>query len=211
MMKLLSSRSPEIGHQSGFELADRIARSSSTVKGMQSNDVEVRSQERPLLGRLRGHTPLRGFDARGSHCYHFHAGWSSLVARWAHNPKVGGSNPPPATNLILLNHKGQQLFCWPFVLFIPCSNVQNFPKFVCNSAFVCGNCVRVTHRRLRFSVTQSIEPDCHWRADLIEQRSVAMPEGVEPTLWDPQLLEQRMEFALANQAVIPWSAGLRCG
>ena len=25
------------------------------------------------------------------------AGWSSLVARWAHNPKVGGSNPPPST------------------------------------------------------------------------------------------------------------------
>src|ERR1035437_6634314 len=28
------------------------------------------------------------------------AGWSSLVARWAHNPKVAGSNPAPATNLI---------------------------------------------------------------------------------------------------------------
>ena len=27
------------------------------------------------------------------------AGWSSPVARWAHNPKVGGSNPPPATNI----------------------------------------------------------------------------------------------------------------
>ena len=27
----------------------------------------------------------------------FDAGWSSLVARRAHNPKVGGSNPPPAT------------------------------------------------------------------------------------------------------------------
>ena len=26
------------------------------------------------------------------------AGWSSLVARWAHNPKVGGSNPSPATS-----------------------------------------------------------------------------------------------------------------
>jgi hypothetical protein len=25
------------------------------------------------------------------------AGWSSLVARWAHNPKVVGSNPTPAT------------------------------------------------------------------------------------------------------------------
>ena len=29
------------------------------------------------------------------------AGWSSLVARRAHNPKVVGSNPAPATNLIL--------------------------------------------------------------------------------------------------------------
>ena len=28
------------------------------------------------------------------------AGWSSLVARWAHNPKVPGSNPGPATNKI---------------------------------------------------------------------------------------------------------------
>ena len=30
--------------------------------------------------------------------YHNSAGWSSLVARWAHNPKVEGSNPSPATN-----------------------------------------------------------------------------------------------------------------
>ena len=30
------------------------------------------------------------------------AGWSSLVARWAHNPKVGGSNPSPATTKTLL-------------------------------------------------------------------------------------------------------------
>ena len=28
----------------------------------------------------------------------FDAGWSSPVARWAHNPKVAGSNPVPATN-----------------------------------------------------------------------------------------------------------------
>ena len=27
------------------------------------------------------------------------AGWSSQVARWAHNPKVAGSNPVPATNI----------------------------------------------------------------------------------------------------------------
>ena len=30
---------------------------------------------------------------------HYIAGWSSLVARRAHNPKVVGSNPSPATNL----------------------------------------------------------------------------------------------------------------
>ena len=28
------------------------------------------------------------------------AGWSSLVARQAHNLKVGGSNPSPATKLL---------------------------------------------------------------------------------------------------------------
>lgn len=27
------------------------------------------------------------------------AGWSSSVARWAHNPEVVGSNPAPATKL----------------------------------------------------------------------------------------------------------------
>jgi hypothetical protein len=31
--------------------------------------------------------------------FDFGAGWSSPVARWAHNPKVAGSNPAPATNL----------------------------------------------------------------------------------------------------------------
>ncbi len=30
------------------------------------------------------------------------AGWSSLVARRAHNPKVVGSNPAPATNNVYI-------------------------------------------------------------------------------------------------------------
>jgi len=30
------------------------------------------------------------------------AGWSSSVARWAHNPEVVGSNPAPATNIYLI-------------------------------------------------------------------------------------------------------------
>src|SRR5271154_1237204 len=41
-------------------------------------------------------TPKK-IDAAQCHCYDKGAGWSSLVARRAHNPKVGGSNPPPAT------------------------------------------------------------------------------------------------------------------
>ena len=37
------------------------------------------------------------FISRESLDYNTSARWSSLVARWAHNPKVGGSNPPRAT------------------------------------------------------------------------------------------------------------------
>ena len=42
------------------------------------------------------------FDSRKIHCYigSLVAGWSSQVARRAHNPKVVGSNPAPATNII---------------------------------------------------------------------------------------------------------------
>ena len=32
--------------------------------------------------------------------YHQFAGWSSLVARRAHNPEVVGSNPTPATSYL---------------------------------------------------------------------------------------------------------------
>src|SRR5438093_12677141 len=43
--------------------------------------------------------PVVLLDTRecGAYIWRSVAGWSSLVARWAHNPKVGGSNPPPAT------------------------------------------------------------------------------------------------------------------
>src|ERR1700691_513823 len=43
----------------------------------------------------------RKFDDAAAIGYDRNAGWSSLVARWAHNPKVGGSNPPPATKGII--------------------------------------------------------------------------------------------------------------
>ena len=49
------------------------------------------------------------FDGPVHGCYYQAAGWSSLVARWAHNPKVGGSNPPPATNLLQTPNVGEWL------------------------------------------------------------------------------------------------------
>jgi hypothetical protein len=109
-----------------------------------------------------------------------------------------------------LNHIGQRMFRWPFVLFISCSSVQNFPKFFCSPAFSSGDCVRITHGGLRFGVPKTIEPDRHRRTDLIEQRSVAMPKGMEPTLRNAKLLQQRMKLALPNQTVIPRRARFRC-
>jgi hypothetical protein len=40
------------------------------------------------------------------------AGWSSPVARWAHNPKVSGSNPDPATNKTEKASHETGLFCF---------------------------------------------------------------------------------------------------
>jgi N4-(beta-N-acetylglucosaminyl)-L-asparaginase len=45
------------------------------------------------------------------------AGWSSLVARWAHNPKVEGSNPSPATKASANRlHKRSRLKTFPPIL-----------------------------------------------------------------------------------------------
>ena len=53
----------------------------------------------PVLKTGRSRKRRRGSNPFFSAIYYI-AGWSSLVARWAHNPKVRGSNPLPATNLV---------------------------------------------------------------------------------------------------------------
>jgi hypothetical protein len=40
------------------------------------------------------------------------AGWSSLAARRAHNPKVAGSNPAPATTFPVGNWRNRWLDIW---------------------------------------------------------------------------------------------------
>ena len=54
----------------------------------------------------RGHGAILSFAANADGS----AGWSSLVARRAHNPKVIGSNPVPATR----TYAGQRHYAlWP--------------------------------------------------------------------------------------------------
>ena len=50
-----------------------------------------------MVKHRTGSIPVLGTNLYGVILYD--AGWSSLVARRAHNPKVVGSNPAPATNL----------------------------------------------------------------------------------------------------------------
>ncbi len=57
------------------------------------------------------------------------AGWSSLVARWAHNPKVDGSNPSPATKLSFkipnsISNVKSGSFDGSLILFYPCFSVD---------------------------------------------------------------------------------------
>ena len=57
------------------------------------------------------------------------AGWSSLVARRAHNPKVVGSNPSPATKMhhivgAFLLFKGQKMYYF-FETTLVCGMIHN--------------------------------------------------------------------------------------
>src|ERR1700730_1519544 len=69
------------------------------------------------------------FDGAPGGCYDRNAGWSSLVARWAHNPKVGGSNPPPATNLF--NQLRFRLQAHPLIF-------RSYSQQLVNDLPVCG-------------------------------------------------------------------------
>ena len=54
------------------------------------------------------------------------AGWSSLVARRAHNPEVVGSNPAPATKNLQLVGLAGELFYYLGIVFR--SNLQLFGR-----------------------------------------------------------------------------------
>ena len=68
------------------------------------------------------------------------AGWSSSVARWAHNPEVVGSNPAPATSKKSTKGSSREgPFCIPqtlsgIVVTNSCVDGLNFKK-VCGAMF----------------------------------------------------------------------------
>ena len=67
--------------------------------------------------------------AQGTKCYLFEralhsAGWSSLVARRAHNPKVVGSNPAPATKMFQQVRTAKVLACFVFLCWVSCFRAQ---------------------------------------------------------------------------------------
>ena len=84
--------------RASFEVRSRTISVASTAGSID------RHRSTPRLRRLRSVT--RGRSLR----VHHDAGWSSSVARRAHNPKVAGSNPAPATTKALVDRKIDQGF-----------------------------------------------------------------------------------------------------
>src|SRR5580658_2226875 len=66
-----------------------------------------------ILFRLPSRSLTVRLQKKGESRTIYDAGWSSLVARRAHNPEVVGSNPTPATNLIYEGRaQAPGLFCF---------------------------------------------------------------------------------------------------
>ena len=53
----------------------------------------------PVLGESRNPWPQAGHNNCSKSPFALSVRGGAVAARWAHNPKVGGSNPPPATTL----------------------------------------------------------------------------------------------------------------
>ena len=69
----------------------------SGQRGQTVNLLQLASVVRIHLHPLKS---TKAFKAEADYLFNI-AGWSSSEARRAHNPKVTGSNPVPATSLIL--------------------------------------------------------------------------------------------------------------
>ena len=106
-------RADRLAGQRSYHAA-HLARGNAAQKRLPDQNRQLRCATLELLHRPGKKTLVAGpciytievtspaevfcLTLRDRNWYTGNAGWSSPVARWAHNPKVGGSNPPPATN-----------------------------------------------------------------------------------------------------------------
>jgi hypothetical protein len=81
-----------------------------------SNEADKRACETPDEEFLQRHKIIVDNNFINCILANLNAGWSSLVARRAHNPKVVGSNPSPATKHI--KDLGDFLLS-PFLVLLP--------------------------------------------------------------------------------------------
>ena len=79
---------------SGFDFARKSLGHASTKSHTTANANRI------AISRRCGRTNAFRFAQHRYRNYYRNAGWSSLVARQAHNLKAAGSNPAPATNFL---------------------------------------------------------------------------------------------------------------
>jgi len=118
--------------------------------------------------------------------------------RSSHNPKVGGSNPPPATNTALIsNGLGYRLLGrlqFGTNLGQESGSVQ-LSQLFCHVPLVRRNCMRVLHGRFRVNMSQTILTNTHRRSEMVQGTSVPVPEAVTPSL-QSELPQNWYEMAL---------------
>ena len=73
------------------------ARSTHQIRNSEPRDSLALPQASRGLSHFQGSAVSMRSGMGGAHGHHLHRGVEQPVARWAHNPEVGGSNPPPAT------------------------------------------------------------------------------------------------------------------
>jgi len=84
--------------------------------------------------------------------------------------------------------------------FVPCINVQNFPKFICNSAFICRDRVRIAHRSLGLGSYETPAMSRTITSDVIEQfKDTGLSDGVRTATVNRDLAVLRRMMKLAER------------
>src|ERR1035437_8796122 len=159
--------------------------------------------------------------------YTSYAGWSSLVARWAHNPKVAGSNPAPATNpfnklrasganpkTTLAHDSHRCRFCGLYFWLVRGATgwLQNHLDHVpvCLPFAVC-HCPAVDiHCGLNAGMAHQLSLYPNWCFGLVQPRPEAVPEGLPAHRGcDPRCFRCWLDVLLLNFLLMVWFIG--CG